>query len=540
VRITATQQARLERYRLSARWSGQTIVDALDGQCRLHGSKVAVFEGAATLTFSELKDRALHVAEALVSQGIKPGDVLSLQLPNWREAIVLIVAAAMIGAVINPIVPIYRDAEVAFILADSNSKLLFIPSVFRNFDYGAMIARLAAQKSSVPPALNVRGVASWAPLEGAAGALADHAPEKPDPNAVRLLMYTSGTTGRAKGVLHSSNTLEAEISAVIEYWHITTADVILMPSPLTHITGLLYGVDLPLRSGCAVVLMDKWLAAEAAELIERRNVTLMVGATPFLAELVDYAEAHGLSLPSLRLFACGGAPVPPELVYRAHRTFKNCVVTRIYGSTEAPTVTLGVTTRQKEWIAAETDGSIVGHEVQLVDPVTGIIVTGNREGEIATRGPELFLGYLNPDDEAGAFTLGDFFLTGDLGRFVEIDALVITGRKKDLIIRGGENIAPKEIEDVLHSHAAVAEAAVVAIASHRLGEGVGAFIVTRPGIRADSNQLREHVISRGLALQKCPEEFFFVSELPKTASGKVRKDLLRRKAKKLMETKAIV
>jgi len=347
-------------------------------------------------------------------------------------------------------------------------------------------------------------------------------------------MYTSGTTGRAKGVLHSSNTLAAEISAVTDYWRVTSDDVVLMPSPLTHVTGFLYGIDLPIRSGCAVVLMDRWVVAEAADLIDRHNVTLMVGATPFLAELVSYAEAQGRAFPSLRLFACGGAPVPPELVYRAHKVFEKCVVTRVYGSTEAPTVTLGVTSRQQERLAAETDGSIVGHEVQIVDPNTGQLLAKDLEGEIATRGPELFLGYLNPNDEVGAFSRGDFFLTGDLGRYVDTDALVVTGRKKDLIIRGGENIAPKEIEDILYTHAGVAEAAVVAIPSKRLGEGVGAFIVIRSGMRVDSEQLRAHVMSRGLAIQKCPEQFFLVSELPKTASGKIRKDLLRQKASDLL------
>jgi cyclohexanecarboxylate-CoA ligase len=531
MRITEAQHARLERYRLSERWTDETIVDALQKQCSLRGDKVAVIEGGETLTFVELKDRALRMAAAMISLGIKPGDVVSLQLPNWHEAMALIVAAAMVGAVVNPIVPIYREVEVAFILADSNSKLLFIPHVFRSFDYTAMIGRLTEQNKPVPPVITVR---DEEPSALDFYGTADAALERQDPNAVRLLMYTSGTTGRAKGVLHSSNTLAAEEDAVAEYWKITSADVILMPSPLTHITGFLYGVDMPIRTGCAVVLMDKWVVAEAAELIDRRGVTFMVGATPFLAELVDYAETHGLSLPSLRLFGCGGAPVPPELVYRAHRTFERCVVTRIYGSTEAPTVTLGVTGRECEWLAAETDGPIVGHEVQIVDPNTGGEIASNLEGEIATRGPELFLGYLNPEDEVGAFNSSGFFLTGDLGKYVHTNSLVITGRKKDLIIRGGENIAPKEIEDVLFTREGVSEAAVVAIPSSRLGEGVGAFIVPRSGSQLDSAQLREYVMSQGLALQKCPEVFFFVSELPKTASGKVRKDLLRQKAVELI------
>jgi acyl-CoA synthetase (AMP-forming)/AMP-acid ligase II len=540
VQITASQHKRLARYRHSERWTGQTIADALVGQCRIRHGKVAVIDGGETLTFAALKSRALQVAGALQLRGIKSGDVISLQLPNWHETVVFVIAATMIGAVINPIVPIYREAEVAFILSDSNSRLLIIPSSFRNFDYGAMVARITEQNRHVPPVIIIRE-SQWVAGGRAANVFkTDIAPESGDPNGVRLLMYTSGTTGRAKGVLHSTNTLAAEISAVTEYWNVTCDDVVLMPSPLTHVTGFLYGIDLPIRSGCAVVLMDKWAAAEAADLIQRHNVTMMVGATPFLAELVAYAEAQGLVFPSLRLFACGGAPVPPQLIYKAHKIFAKCVVTRVYGSTEAPTVTLGVTSREREWFAAETDGSIVGHEVKIVEPGTGLELAKDLEGEIATRGPELFLGYLNPDDERGAFTADGFFLTGDLGRFVDKSSLVITGRKKDLIIRGGEKIAPKEIEDVLFTHAAVAEVAVVAIPSQRLGEGVGAFIIIRSGMYVDSAQLQEHVVSHGLAIQKCPERFFFVPELPKTASGKIRKDLLRQKATELIETKAIV
>jgi acyl-CoA synthetase (AMP-forming)/AMP-acid ligase II len=337
-------------------------------------------------------------------------------------------------------------------------------------------------------------------------------------------MYTSGTTGRAKGVLHSYNTLEAEVRTAAETWRLDRGDVVLMPSPLTHITGYLYGMGFPTSLGMNAVLMDRWNAESALELIETHAVNCIVAATPFLKELADAARRSRRRLPSLRVFACGGAPVAPEIVRNAMEAFENCAVFRVYGSTEAPTITLGSLTDKE--VAAATDGYVVGHDVKIVDE-QGHTLPPGEEGEILTCGPEVMLGYKRLEDNQDAFDSEGYFRTGDLGVLRPDNALVITGRKKDLIIRGGENLSAKEIEDVLYENPAVQEVAIVATPHERLGEGVCAVIVPAEGHQLTLADITAFLSARGLARQKFPERLEVVEALPRTASGKIQKYVLR-------------
>jgi acyl-CoA synthetase (AMP-forming)/AMP-acid ligase II len=276
-------------------------------------------------------------------------------------------------------------------------------------------------------------------------------------------------------VLHSHDTIMSEIDAVIDYWGIDNRDVVLMPSPVTHITGYLYALEIAFAAGVTVVLMERWNAAEAVDLIARHGVTFSVGATPFLKELVDEVERRGLALPSLRLFMSGGAPVPPEVIYRANQVLTGCLAFRVYGSTEAPTVTLGIRSRADADLGATTDGRTVNHDVRICDPVTGVELAGDSDGEICSRGPELMLGYTDRKQTLESFDADGYFHTGDLGHRVNGDFIAVSGRRKDLIIRGGEKISPKEIEDVLHRHPAIKEVAIVAMPHERLGETVCAL-----------------------------------------------------------------
>jgi acyl-CoA synthetase (AMP-forming)/AMP-acid ligase II len=301
-----------------------------------------------------------------------------------------------------------------------------------------------------------------------------------------------------------------------------------MPSPVTHITGYLYALEIAFAAGLQVVFMERWDADTAVALINRHGVTFSVGATPFLKELVAAAEARGDALPSLRLFMSGGAPVPPEVIHRANQSLAGCSAFRVYGSTEAPTVTLGIRGPDEAELGATTDGRIVNHDVRLRDPGSGrVVVADGEEGEITTRGPEMMVGYTTPEQTAEAFDADGYFATGDLGYRVHGEFLTVSGRRKDLIIRGGENISPKEIEDVLHRHPAIREVAVVAMPHPRLGEGVCAFVITEPGQTVDVPALADYLGGAGLAKQKCPERVVVVDDLPRTASGKVQKNVLR-------------
>ena len=299
-----------------------------------------------------------------------------------------------------------------------------------------------------------------------------------------------------------------------------------MPSPVTHISGYCNGLELPFASQTRTVLMEKWNAVEALALVKDYDVAGTVAATPFLQELTQLAKQEATALPSLRYFACGGAAVPPEIVYNANEQFGQVCVFRVFGSSEAPLVTLGYQGQENARAAAETDGEAVDYQIRIEDDA-GQAVAPGAEGEILVRGPTMLLGYAKAEDTAASMTADGFFKTGDLG-FVDADgALCISGRKKDLIIRGGENISAKEIEDVLHLIDGIGEASVVSIPHKRLGEGICAFIILNEGVEENAQAILDAVMQSGLAKQKTPEKIIFAKDFPRTASGKIRKDQLR-------------
>ena len=347
-----------------------------------------------------------------------------------------------------------------------------------------------------------------------------------DPNAVKLCMYTSGTTGRPKGVLHTHNTIHAENHKTAAAAGLTPDDVIFMCSTVGHVTGALYALNMTWYSDIPVVLMDAWSPEQAYELMARHRCSYMAGATPFLQGLVEVAERRG-ALPALRAFTCGGAGVPPSLIYRAHQIFPNCLTWRAYGATEVPTLSVGPRSHEELRHAAETDGLIWRARVKIVDPQTGDEAAQGAAGEILAWAPNMSLGYLRTEDNDDAYDEQGMFRTGDLGCIVDEHYIVITGRKKDLIIRGGENISAKEIEDVLIENSKIADVAVVAMPSARLGEAICAFIVPAGEVRIGMVEISDAIAQARLAKQKTPEHIEFVDELPRNAAGKVRKDELR-------------
>jgi acyl-CoA synthetase (AMP-forming)/AMP-acid ligase II len=511
-------------------WRNLTLADQLDDVRARNPEKILLTEGDIQLTVAEIDRQARALASALEKCGLVAGDVVSFSLPNWRETVLIDLACAMLGLVCNPIIPIYRDAEVSYILRDAGSKAIFIPTTFRNFDYADMIERHRAELPALRHVITVRGGADGAtPFESL---LVEGDPDgfvRPhvDPNAVKLIMYTSGTTGRPKGVLHSHNTIDTEIQAIAKFLSLDDSDVILMPSPVSHITGYLYGIQMPFTLNAPAVFMERWDTHEAADRIDEHGVTFTIAATVFLQELTDFAAKNGRDLPSLRYFPSGGAPVPPEVIYNAHKAFARCVCSRVYGSTEAPTVTLGVSSRDEDELGATTEGYIVGHEVKIVDPATGAEVAPGVEGEILSRGPEMCLGYAAADHNEEAFEPDGYFHTGDLATLTTDGAMVITGRSKDLIIRGGENISAREVEDALHEHPAIHEAAVVAMPHPRMGETGCAFVVLEDDADLTFEDLIAFLEKTGMAKQKYPERLEIIDTFPRTAAGKIRKNVLR-------------
>jgi len=516
-------------------WRNTTVAVEAFAKARTRPNDVAFFlESEPDATYGSIADEARRLISALLELGLGKGDVVSFQIPNWREGAVIDIAAAALGLVVNPIVPIYRDAELRFILGDAKTRLMFIPQSFRSIDYLEMLLSLRPQLPDLEYLVTVRGDSDSPDVLAFETLLqrdpADETSLPPvDPDSVKCRLYTSGTTGFPKAVLHSHNTLTRIMDNSAEHAGVSADDVMIMPSPITHITGYASGINFPFIGRGRTALMERWDANRCIDLIKRVNGTMSVGATPFLRELLDAAEQRGECLPSMRQFSCGGAAVPPNLVLRAYEVLKNCRTTRVYGSTEAPIITLGW--REDAQLAATTDGQPYGYEVRILDD-NGADTPDGVDGEIAARGPGMFLGYADEEQNADAHTNDGFFLTGDIGRRTPEGAILITDRKKDIIIRGGENLSAKEIEDCLDSHPLIKESAVVAMPHERLGEGVCAFLI----MNSDDDSLSTAEVASyandiGMARQKFPEHIIKVDDLPRTPSGKVKKDTLRKQLK---------
>ncbi len=494
-------------------WVRGTLADSLADAARDTPWRPVLIDGDDDLDCQRLSAQATTLAEAMLDR-MPAGSVVSFMLPNWHEAVVVYLAATLAGMVVNPILPSLRNRELLFILDDANTRMIFVPSVFGRHDYAAMLDRVVADLNSPPEVVVVRGdvapgqTSFQSLMHGRQGSA-----QLPtlDPDAIRMILYTSGTTGRPKGVLHSHNSLHALICQLRDHWRLQPGDRFLVPSPIAHIGGSIYAFECPLLLGTSAVLMDRWNADEAVQLIQAHECTHIAGATPFLEQLLAAAERAGTRLPELKLFICGGASVSPSLIRRAAAYFERAAVTRVYGSTEVPVTTVGAPFDPDH--AADTDGRAGFAQIALRDGT----------GEIHTRGPQMLVGYLHADDEDGSFDTDGYFRTGDLARWVDDDYLVVTGRSKDLIIRNGENIAPKEIEDILVGHPGVAEIAIVGLPDARTGERACAVVVPAAAQQPDVTSLREFLLAQGVAIFKAPEQVVIWDALPRNEAGKVLK-----------------
>lgn len=496
-------------------WVRTTLADTLSAAAGTTPQRVLLIDGDVRLTCAELNARATALAHDMVSR-MPAGSVVSFMLPNWHEAAIVYLASALAGMVINPILPSLRDHELRFILDDAASRMIFIPGEFGLHDYATMLQRVCAKLATPPEVVVVRGEPGPHTAFGSLGTAGGELPVL-DPDAVRMMMYTSGTTGRPKGVLHTHNSIHALICQLREHWMIEPGDTFLVPSPIAHIGGSIYAFECPLLLGTTAVLMQRWNADDGVALMTEHHCTHMAGATPFLDQLLSAAQRAHTRLPDLKVFICGGASVPPSLIRRASAYFERAAVSRVYGSTEVPVTTVGSLGDTEH--AACTDGRPGIAEIRLV------------EGEIRARGPQMLCGYLHPEDDA--FDEQGFFRTGDLGRWVDGDHLTVTGRAKDLIIRNGENISPKEIEDILTGESGITEIAVVGLPDARTGERACAVLVTGNGARPDVAALAEVLTKAGVAKFKIPEQVEVWDALPKNDAGKVLKHQIRAQLSKV-------
>lgn len=521
-------------------WRHETLADVARQQTQLGPEKILLIDADRAYTRGEVYYSALRLAQYFSQAGAQPGDVVAFQLPNWAESAIIALAARMLGLVINPIPPIYRETELLYMLAATGAKFLFIPGVFRKCDYPAMVAGVRDELPQLQHVVVVRGEGPWDAGSANWEAVLDTNPistlPEIDPGNAFLVMFTSGTTGRAKGVIQTHYGFGYKARQMIEAWGVDEKDVIFMPSPVTHITGAIWAFDIPWISGAPAVLLDVWKVDDGIHAIRTHGCTISGGATPFLQQLLSATEDDRSALASLRTFFCGGTSVSPELIKQVSRAFPQCLFFRAYGSTEMMTVTLGISSKEQEQLGAETDGIVLPPiQVKLVDEEGNEITEEGVEGEILTLGPEQFVGYLDVEDNQSAFDDSGFFRMGDLGQWSNGNYLVITGRKKDIIIRSGENISPKEVEDILMQHPAIAEVAIVAMPSEVTGEKGCAFIRLNTGSQFEFSEMQTFLQQSGLAKQKFPEWLELVDDFPRVPSGKVRKDILRKNAETIAE-----
>jgi len=548
--ITVTHPNPLAAYYRETRiFEGATLPQLLLETVQQVPQQLAVADAGCRITYAELGAEVARFASGITSLAprLTPGSVITFQLPNWTEALVVHHAAGALGAVSNPVVPIYRTRELGFILRQALSDVLVIPHTFRGYDFVGMAVSLCETATATPPLVVVTRAAGPLPAgfvsyeevlrEGEASANLRAATREGDPANPALLMYTSGTTSEPKGVIHTQETLLYEGRSRIHSTGLTRNDVIFMPAPVTHIGGLLYGIQLPVLLQAPVVLMDRWDAPQAIELIKEHGATYMAGATPFLAGLLEgYLTRSEKS--SLRRIGCGGADIPASLI-QSTAEVTGAIVTRTYGSTEFPTFCQGRADDPPEKLAA-TEGRPIFPAFGRVVSESGDTLPVGSVGELEVRGPECFAGYLDATLNEQAFSPEGYFRTGDLA-VVDADGYItISGRKKDIIIRGGENISAKEVEDLLFENPLIAQVAVVGVPDTALGEKACAVVVLRPGAELPFQDMLRWLDQYGLAKQKYPELLeIWPDELPRTASGKVQKFRLREAIRRKLAGEAI-
>jgi acyl-CoA synthetase (AMP-forming)/AMP-acid ligase II len=514
---------RARQYVADGWWDGSTLVERVREHTRERPGAVAVFDETtdSRTTYQELWNDARRVAGFLAEQGVQPGDVVSVQLPNWYETVAIDLGVLALGAVLNPLLPNYRSRELQHILGTARSKLLFTPDEFRGFDHAALAAELVRDVETLRNHVVVRGSGDF--WQRVLGREPSHFVPPADPGALSEVIFTSGTEATPKGVMHTEHTTNCNVRSAYAVNELGPDDVVWVPSPIGHSTGLNFGVRLALYFGLKLVLQDAWNADRAVELIEQERCSYTLAATTFLTDLITAAERSGRDVSSLTRFGCGGAPVPPEVVRTGADADIN--VLRIYGLTEALVVSWNRPSSSLEQ-RMHTDGLALPEvELAVWDDNDTPVPAGIR-GEVVVRGPNVCVGLFDdPEREQRVFTDDGWLRTGDVGVLDDDGYLAIVGRIKEIIIRGGINIAPREIEDLIMEMPAVRAAAVIGVPDERLGEIGCACVVAERALELD--EVVAHLRSRDLATYKLPQMLRLVPELPTTPSGKIRKNELR-------------
>lgn len=528
-------------YRAAGYWRDRTIIDDFREQASLHPDKVAAVSYRAdrpvpeTLSYRQLARLVDRVAGGLLELGVRPGDIVSMQLPNWWQLSALVLACGRIGAVTSPLPPILRRREVGFALERTESKLCVVPDTFRGFDYANMVADLAKSLPALEHAFVIGDPPPgterfddhflrqrWEERHDTRelDALAPH------PDELAQIQFTSGTTGEPKGVMHTHNTLYAAVRTIRDPLDLGADDVVLMASTMAHQTGYLYGALMPFSYGMKVVYQDVWDGSTMLDIVADEGVTWTMGATPFVIDALAAGRERPRSVPTLRYFTSAGAPIPPHLVEATEEVLGATRLVAVWGMTENGAVTVTRPEDPKEVAAASDGRPMPWMELKVVDDIGAEAPRGDT-GRLLARGAAQFIGYFKREDLYHATHEDEgWFDTGDLAHMDEKGGIRIAGRSKDLIVRGGENVPVAEVEAALYRHPSVREVAVVGVPDERLGERACAVVV--PAASPPTlDEIAGHLQEYGMAKQFWPERVMIVDDLPKTPSGKVQKFRLR-------------
>ncbi|MFB6069643.1 MAG: AMP-binding protein [Halanaeroarchaeum sp.] len=525
------------RFTEAGQWPDATILSYLDDAVERTPEKPALVDKRGRYTYAELAETVENLAAGLLDLGIEPEEAIAHQIPNRNEGVILHLAAVRAGIVVNPIVEIYRESEVSYMFEKLGTTAYVAPEEHRGHDYRQMATDLyddapdlefviVLDPEEAPTADHVWSFEDV--LER--GREADVSPGDPvPPNEVALIQFTSGTTGRPKAAMHTENTLLAAQLGQIDRLGLTSDEVILTPSPIGHLTGIQHGYRTAIMVGGTAVLQERWDGETALEWIESESCTYMAGATPFVRDLTEHPARDEYDTASLSLIMTAGAPCPREVVRAAHEGFENLTVCRGWGQTENTLPTVNAPDAPEEKLQTTDGKPYGGMEARIRQPGALEDAMPGQEGELQVRGPFLFLGYYEDEERTeNSFTDDGWFKTGDKAVIDDEGYVTIKGRIKDIIIRGGENIPVREIEEYLHENDEVDDAVIVAMPDERLQERACAYVVPRDEDDPITfDEMIAFLETKGIATQKLPERLEIVSELPTTASGKVQRYKLR-------------
>lgn len=531
VTLTFNEQRRAA-YRQQGLWGDASLADYWQQTARAMPDKIAVVDNhGASYTYSALDHAASCLANWMLAKGIESGDRIAFQLPGWCEFTVIYLACLKIGAVSVPLLPSWREAELVWVLNKCQAKMFFAPTLFKQTRPVDLILPLQNQ---LPQLQQIVGVDKLAPATSSLSlsqiiadntslttAITTHGDE------LAAVLFTSGTEGLPKGAMLTHNNILASERAYCARLNLTWQDVFMMPAPLGHATGFLHGVTAPFLIGARSVLLDIFTPDACLALLEQQRCTCMLGATPFVYDLLNVLEKQPADLSALRFFLCGGTTIPKKVARECQQ--RGIKLLSVYGSTESsPHAVANLDDPLSRFM--HTDGyAAAGVEIKVVDDARKTLPPGC-EGEEASRGPNVFMGYFDePELTARALDEEGWYYSGDLCRMDEAGYIKITGRKKDIIVRGGENISSREVEDILLQHPKIHDACVVAMSDERLGERSCAYVV----LKAPHHSLSlEEVVAffsrKRVAKYKYPEHIVVIEKLPRTTSGKIQKFLLRK------------